>query len=110
MDIFKHIMEKFIYNFHLTNTSFITHHYNHVLLLTCDQIYIQYWSIDGEYRIYLTRLRNGVKDELYCVGLYLLHVRKRRWPIIDIGYGLYCTYFTGEQKHKKVVPEYIGRA
>jgi hypothetical protein len=25
---------------------------------------IQYWSIDGEYRIYLTRLRNGVKDEL----------------------------------------------
>ena len=28
------------------------------------QIHIQYWSIDGKYRIYLTRLRNGVKDEL----------------------------------------------
>ena len=27
-------------------------------------IYIQYWSVDGKYRIYLTRLRNGVKDEL----------------------------------------------
>ena len=26
--------------------------------------YIQYWSVDGKYRIYLTRLRNGVKDEL----------------------------------------------
>ena len=25
---------------------------------------IQYWSVDGKYRIYLTRLRNGVKDEL----------------------------------------------
>jgi hypothetical protein len=28
------------------------------------QIHIQYWSVDGKYRIYLTRLRNGVKDEL----------------------------------------------
>ena len=28
------------------------------------QIYIQYWSVDSKYRIYLTRLRNGVKDEL----------------------------------------------
>jgi hypothetical protein len=27
-------------------------------------IHIQYWSVDGKYRIYLTRLRNGVKDEL----------------------------------------------
>jgi hypothetical protein len=25
---------------------------------------IQYWSVDGKYRIHLTRLRNGVKDEL----------------------------------------------
>jgi hypothetical protein len=32
------------------------------------------------------------------------------WTIIDIGYGSYCTSFTGEQKHKKVVPEYIGGA
>ena len=28
------------------------------------QVHIQYWSVDGKYRIYLTRLRNGVKDEL----------------------------------------------
>jgi hypothetical protein len=27
-------------------------------------INIQYWSVDGKYRIYFTRLRNGVKDEL----------------------------------------------
>jgi hypothetical protein len=27
--------------------------------------------------------------------------------IIDIGYGSYFNSFTGEQKHKKVVPEYI---
>jgi hypothetical protein len=26
--------------------------------------YIQYWSVDGKYIIYLTRLRNRVKDEL----------------------------------------------
>jgi hypothetical protein len=26
-------------------------------------INIQYWSVNGKYRIYLTRLRNGVKDE-----------------------------------------------
>ena len=29
-----------------------------------DEKDIQYWSVDGKYRIYLTRLRNGVKDEL----------------------------------------------
>jgi hypothetical protein len=34
-------------------------------------------------------------------------IRKRRRPIIDIGYGSYFNSFTGEQKHKKVVPEYI---
>jgi hypothetical protein len=28
------------------------------------RINIQYWSVDGKYRIYLTRLRNGMKDEL----------------------------------------------
>jgi hypothetical protein len=28
---------------------------------------------------------------------------------IDIGYGSYINSFTGEQKHKKVVPEYIYR-
>jgi hypothetical protein len=28
------------------------------------RINIQYWSVDGKYRIYLTRLRNGVKNEL----------------------------------------------
>jgi hypothetical protein len=38
-------------------------------------------------------------------------IRKRRRSIIDIGYGSYCTFFTGEQKPKtKVVPEYIGGA
>ena len=31
----------------------------HVLMIN-----IQYWSVDGKYRIYLTRLRNGVKDQL----------------------------------------------
>ena len=47
------------------------------------------------------------------VGLYLQIVRtktfikKRRRSIIDIGYGSYFNSFTGEQKHKKVVPEYI---
>jgi hypothetical protein len=30
-------------------------------------------------------------------------IRKRRLPIIDIGYGSYCTSFTGEQKHKKSI-------
>ena len=30
----------------------------------CCSIYIQYWCIDGKYRIYVTRLRNGGKDEL----------------------------------------------
>ena len=35
------------------------------LFLICNVMtYIQYWSVDGKYRIYLTRLRNGVKDEL----------------------------------------------
>ena len=29
-----------------------------------NRINIQYWSVDGKNRIYLTRLRNGVKDEL----------------------------------------------
>jgi hypothetical protein len=33
-------------------------------------------------------------------------IRKRRRSIIDIGYGSYFNSFTGEQKHKKVVPEY----
>ena len=51
----------------------------------------------------------------HFVGLYLLartktFIRKRRRTIIDIGYDSYCTSFTGEQKHKKVVPEYIGEA
>jgi hypothetical protein len=51
----------------------------------------------------------------HFVGLYLVartktFIRKRRRTIIDIGYGSYCTSFTGEQKHKKVVPEYIGGA
>jgi hypothetical protein len=30
-------------------------------------------------------------------------IRKRRQLIIDIGYGSYCTSFTGEQKHKKSI-------
>jgi hypothetical protein len=34
-------------------------------------------------------------------------IRKRWRSIIDIGYGSYFNSFTGEQKHKKVVPEYI---
>jgi hypothetical protein len=34
-------------------------------------------------------------------------IRKRPRSIIDIGYGSYFNSFTGEQKHKKVVPEYI---
>jgi hypothetical protein len=34
-------------------------------------------------------------------------IRKRRRSIIDIGYGSYFNSFAGEQKHKKVVPEYI---
>ena len=42
--------------------------YSPFILLTshyCQRhIYIQYWYVDGKYRIYLTRLRNGVKDEL----------------------------------------------
>jgi hypothetical protein len=51
----------------------------------------------------------------HFVGLYLVartktFIRKRRWSIIDIGYGSYCTSFTGEQKHNKVVLEYIGGA
>ena len=42
----------------------------------------------------------------HFVGLYLVarmktFIRKRRRPIIDIGYGAYCTSFTGEQKHTK---------
>ena len=47
------------------------------------------------------------------VGLYLqivrkkTFIRKRRRSIIDIGYGSYFNSFTGEQKQKKVVPEYI---
>ena len=28
------------------------------------QVYIQYWCIDGKYRIYVAKLRNGGKDEL----------------------------------------------
>ena len=36
-------------------------------LIYANIIYIQYWSIDGEYRNYLTRLRNGEKDELQRV-------------------------------------------
>jgi hypothetical protein len=39
----------------LSNISYV------ILLLI---IYIQYWSVDGKYRIYLTSLRNGVTDEL----------------------------------------------
>jgi len=27
-------------------------------------LFLKYWSIDGEYRIYLRKLRNGEKDEL----------------------------------------------
>jgi hypothetical protein len=34
-------------------------------------------------------------------------IRKRRRSIIDIGNGSYFNSSTGEQKHKKVVPEYI---
>ena len=34
-------------------------------------------------------------------------IRKRRRSIIDIGYGSYCNSFTEDQKHKKIVPEYI---
>jgi hypothetical protein len=46
-------------------------------------------------------------------GLYLqivrtkTFIRKKRRSIIDIGYDSYFNSFTGEQKHKKVVPEYI---
>ena len=32
---------------------------------------IQYWSVDGKYRIYLTRLRNGMKDELLASQIHL---------------------------------------
>jgi len=40
----------------------------------------------------------------HFVGSYLVartktFIRKRRRPIIDIGYGSYCTSFTREQKH-----------
>ena len=37
---------------------------NNCINVNLSYIYIQYWSVDGKYRIYLTRLRNGVKDEL----------------------------------------------
>jgi hypothetical protein len=42
-----------------------------LVVLTSDEvarwfktINIQYWCIDGRYRIYVARLRNGGKDEL----------------------------------------------
>ena len=43
------------------------HHHlllTHMLAKRQDNVHIQYWSIDGEYIIYLTRLRNDVKDDL----------------------------------------------
>jgi len=52
------------------------HNHSHYVMEVCKEkqyeevayvdiyIYIQYWYIDGEYIIYLTRLRNEVKDEL----------------------------------------------
>jgi hypothetical protein len=49
------------------------HNHSHYVMEVCKKkkyeelayvdIFIQYWSIDGEYIIYLTRLRNEVKDE-----------------------------------------------
>jgi hypothetical protein len=36
----------------------------HSVTTICNALYIQYWCIDGKYRIYVARLRNGGKDEL----------------------------------------------
>ena len=56
------------YNVHLNDQSsiirFSARSSSPKLQLLTFQIYIQYWSVDGKYRIYLTRLGNGVKDEL----------------------------------------------
>jgi hypothetical protein len=50
-----------------------------------------------------------VSSYLSVVNLQIVRtktfIRKRRRSII--GYGSYFNSFTGEQKHKKVVPEYI---
>jgi hypothetical protein len=35
-----------------------------IQLLRFIEFYIQYWCIDGKYRIYVARLRNGGKNEL----------------------------------------------
>jgi hypothetical protein len=47
-------------------------------------IHIQYWSVDGKYRIYLTRLRNGVKDELLAIHYT---------PQYIVGWGLLSTSY-----------------
>ena len=36
----------------------------HSVTTICNALHIQYWCIDGKYRMYVARLRNGGKDEL----------------------------------------------
>jgi peptidoglycan hydrolase CwlO-like protein len=59
----------------------------------------------------LKRACPPTNEEINIVNLQIVRtktfIRKRRRSIIDIGYGSYFNSFTGEQKHKKVVPEYI---
>jgi hypothetical protein len=52
------------YLFNRTYQLRLYYHKRYWLVATQCHIYIQYWSVDGKYRIYLTRLRNGVEDEL----------------------------------------------
>jgi hypothetical protein len=44
---------------------------------------------------------------LYNRNVLGSHTPQSLLSTIDIGYGSYFNSFTGEQKHKKVVPEYI---
>jgi hypothetical protein len=49
---------------------------------------IQYWSVDGKYRIYLTRLRNGMKDELLASQIHSIFTVNR--PILYLSCNPRC--------------------
>ena len=59
-----------------------------IKILNLTEIYIQYWSVDGKYRIYLTRLRNGVKDELLASQINSIFTVNR--PILYLSCNPRC--------------------